>query len=69
MRIKHLREWLECLPTDYDETEIVFRTIKENKEDTENWYALDIPIAACGIDDGNNEMYFCDEKSTKIIES
>ena len=69
MKIKHLREWLDNLPKDYNETERVFRTIKENKEDTENWYALDIPIAACGIDDGNNEMYFCDENSTKIIET
>jgi len=69
MKIKHLREWLDNLPIDYNETEIVFRTIKENKEDTENWYALDIPIAACGIDDGNNEMYFCDENSAKIIET
>ena len=69
MKIKHLREWLDNLPKDFNETEIVFRTIKENKDDSENWYALDIPIAACGIDAGNNEMYFCDEKSTKVIES
>ena len=60
---------MENLPTDYDENGIVFRTIKENKVDNENWYALDISIAACGIDDGNGEMYFCDEKSAKIIES
>ena len=43
--------------------------IPKNKDDKENWYALDISIAACGIDEGNNEMYFCDEKSTKVIES
>lgn len=69
MKIKDLRQWLENLPTDYDENEIVYRTIKENKLDDENWYGLDIPIAACGIDDGNSEMYFCDNESTKIIES
>lgn len=61
MKIKHLRSWLNNLPEDYNENQIVFRTIKENKEDIENWYALDIPISACGIDEGSNEMYFCDE--------
>ena len=69
MKIKHLRAWLHILPTDYDETKIVFRTIKENKNDSQNWYALDIPIASCGIDDGNNEAYFCDQISHEVIKN
>lgn len=68
MKIKHLREWLQNLPTDYDETDIVFRKIEENKEQLDYWIAIDIPISGCGIDDGNNEMYFCDENSIKILQ-
>jgi hypothetical protein len=69
MKIKHLRKWLDNLPKDYNEAEIVFRTIKEGKNDKDNLYVLDIPIAACGIDESNNEMYFCDTQSSKAIES
>lgn len=67
MRIKHLRQWLEILPSEYDENEIVFRDFKEVKDSDDVCYALDIPIAACGIDKGNGEMFLCDEKSSKII--
>ena len=69
MKIKHLREWLDNLPEDYNDSEIVFRTKKENKYDSVNWYALDIPITACGIDDGNNEAYFSDETSHEVIKN
>lgn len=66
MKIKDLKNWLDKLPNNYDETNIVFRTIREN--DVDSWKAFDINISACGIDEGNNEMYLCDEKSAKMIE-
>ena len=44
----------------------MFRTIKEL--DNDNWGALDISITACGIDEGNNEMYLCNEESAKILD-
>ena len=39
MKIKNLRQWLENLPTDYDENGIVFRaiTIKYNDETLEGY--------------------------------
>lgn len=45
---------------------VVFRTIKDL--DNEKWGAYDIPIAASGIDDGNKELYLCNEKSCQIID-
>ena len=65
MKIKHLREWIEKLPRELDEYELVFRKIVPG--DSESWLAHDKSIAACCIDDGNNEAYFCDEKSNEII--
>jgi len=66
MKIKHLREWLETLPEELDEHDLVFRKVIPC--DTENWLAHDKPIAACGIDESNNEAYFCEEESRKVIE-
>lgn len=65
MKIKHLRKWLDTLPQELDEHDLVFRKIIPN--DAENWLAHDKPIAACGIDEGNNEAYFCDEASNEVI--
>ena len=65
MKIKHLREWLDTLPTELDENELVFRKIKPCDDD--NWLAHDIGIVACGIDEGNSEAYFCDRDSYEVI--
>ena len=44
----------------------MYRTIKE--VDDENWGAYDIPITASGVDEGNKEVYLCNEKSAKILD-
>ncbi len=65
MKIKDLREWLDLLPHELDEYNLVFRKIIPS--DVENVLAHDKPIVACGIDKENNEAYFCNEESAKVI--
>jgi len=66
MKIKQLREWVNTIPQEFDETDLVFRKIMP--KDSENWLAKDKSIAACGIDAGNNKAYFCMESDAKTIE-
>ena len=66
MTIKELRTWINNLPEEKDDNTLVFRKI--TPVDKLNWGAYDISIVACGIDEGNNEAYFCDEKSAQLIE-
>ena len=65
MKIKHLREWLGMLPDNFNDSELVFRTI--TKGEGEYLLAQDIPLSACGIDEDTKEAYFCDIDSHKII--
>jgi hypothetical protein len=67
MKIKDLREWLDIVPQELDEHDLVFRKIIPG--DAENWLASDKPIIACGIDEGTNEAYFCDEASAEVIKN
>ena len=66
MNIKELKNWINTIPDSYNSDTIVFRTIMELND--ENWSSKDIPISSCGIDEGNDEMYLCDEKSSKILD-
>ena len=66
MRVKHLREWINSLPQEIDEHDLVFRKIKPI-EGTENLIAEDHPISASGIDDGTNEAFFCNEESYMLM--
>jgi hypothetical protein len=67
MDLKGLKNWLNKLPeSEFDNYNVVYRTIKE--VDSENWGAYDIPVASCGIDEGNKEVYFCNEYSAQIID-
>lgn len=67
MNLRQLKEWInELLEDELGEYSVVFRRIKIlNKK---YWSAYDIPITASGIDDGNKELYLCDEESAKIME-
>ena len=65
MNIKDLRDWLKELPTEFDDFDLVFRKIVPLDKD--NWSAYDKTIASCGVDSGNNEVYFCDEDSHNNI--
>lgn len=66
MKIKHLREWLNALPKEEDENDLVFRKIKGD-DHSGNLLAHDKPIVGCGIDKGNNEAYFYDESSVEYF--
>ena len=67
MNLTHLKKWINELPEEeLGNYNVVFRTIKE-MDSTKNWAAYDIPIAASGIDDGNKNLYLCNEKSYQII--
>lgn len=66
MKIKYLKNWIDNLPNEFGDYNLVFRKIEEI--DSENFGALDINIVSCGIDIGNGEAYFVDDKSDKIIE-
>lgn len=68
MKVKHLREWINNLSSEFDENDVVFRKIIEELADGETWGCLDVPISAVGIDDGDNEMYLCDEETSFLIE-
>ena len=64
MKIKHLRKWLSILPTDYDEFDLVYRTIVEVDQTNEDSFVVkDELISSCGIDDDNSESYFTNEES------
>ena len=66
MKIKHLKGWLNSLPKENDECDVVFRkVIGKNGDDM---VAKDNSIDACGIDTDNNEAYLCDETTHNIIE-
>jgi hypothetical protein len=66
MKIKDLKEWLESLPKEYHEYDLVFRKI-EPSEVADHLLAYDEPIAACAIDVDNSEAYFCNEESYQLI--
>jgi len=65
MKIRDLKKWLKTLPKELNDHDLVFR--KFITGDSENWMVKDSPITACGIDVGNNEAYFCDEKSHQVM--
>lgn len=60
-----IKKWLDNLPEEFNECEMVFRKITTLDDD--NWSAFDKSIVSCGIDVGNNEAYFCDEESYNIM--
>lgn len=68
MKVKDLREWINELPQEFDENDIVFkRIIKQFNDGTLG--CLDIPLSSVGIDEEDNEMYLCDEDSSEIIDN
>lgn len=68
MRLEHLKEWVNSLPEEVLDHEVVFRKFVIIENDSENLFAKDIIVAACGIDDDTKEAYFCDKESASILE-
>jgi hypothetical protein len=68
MKLEHLKEWINSLPEEVLDHEVVFRKFVIIENDSENLFAKDINVAACGIDDDTKEAYFCDKESASIVE-
>lgn len=66
MNLLELKKWINELPEEeLGQYNIVYRKAEELYDNY--WYAMDIPIAASGVDVGDKEVYFCDEESYQII--
>lgn len=61
MTIKNVREWLEMVPIEFDEFQLVFREFKDFK-DSENYMAKDTPIVTLSIDEENQEACMFSQK-------
>lgn len=64
MTLLQLKEWLETIPPDYNETQLVFRTITQSADNT---FVHDNPITACGIDIDNLETFFVNHESALLL--
>ncbi len=68
MKVKDLREWINELPQEFDENDVIFRRIIKQLNDG-TLECLDIPLSGVGIDEEDNEMYLCDEYSSEVIDN
>ena len=51
MKLDQLKEWINSLPEEVLNCEVVYRNFVMIENDSENLFAKDINIAACGIDE------------------
>jgi hypothetical protein len=66
MKLKEMKEWLQKLPTEMDEYEIVLGEL--GQIDSDYWYRQDAPIAAMDVDRESKEiliMRMSDKELTK----
>lgn len=66
MKLKEMKEWLQKLPTEMDEYEIILGEL--GQIDSEYWYRQDAPIAAMDVDRESKEiliMRMSDKELTK----
>lgn len=68
MKIKHLKKWLEGISAEFDDHELVFREVVCENDNDGYMIAKDNPVHACGVDEDNDEVYFCDIETHHIIE-
>ncbi len=61
MNTKELRDWLMSLPEQFDEYEVILRTVisSENLTDDTKYTVHDQGIVGAGIDLDNNECFVC----------
>lgn len=68
MKLYDLKGWINSLPDEVLNHDVVFRNFMVIENDKENLFAKDVHIAACGIDDATQEAYFCDKESAMILD-
>ena len=67
MKLKDLREWLEMIPAEYDDCQLVFREIIEMDVETPEFLvAVDDPITAATIDTESRAACFYNSESYKL---
>lgn len=63
MKLKELKTWINSLPSELLDGNVVFREYGKLEVNNHN-YALDKPIVTCFVDEDNNEICLLDEKSS-----
>ncbi len=66
MKVKDLREWLKIVPEEYDDCELMFRTITPIP-DSDELMAGDDPIVGASIDISSREACLYNRESQEII--
>jgi hypothetical protein len=66
MKVKNIREWVNSLPEEFDEYNMVYRKINKSEDDG-NIYVFDMPIVSASVDEENKEMCVSDDDTTKLI--
>ena len=69
MTVEEMRLWLAQIPEEYNSSQLVWRVITPNPDDSKTWVITDESIAGSGIDVSTNDMYFCDFETANIIET
>lgn len=64
MKLKEMKEWLQKLPTEMDEYEIVLGEL--GQIDSEYWYRQDAPIAAMDVDTESKEILIMRMSDTEL---
>lgn len=65
---KELKEWVNNLPEDFDNYQLVFRNIYLPENDNDIWFAKDTPIISLDVDENTQEICLFDNKSANLIE-
>lgn len=67
MKIKELKEWIDSLPDEFNEFELVYREYGDFPDD--KYYAKDIPINGAIIDEETHELSFMNDNSFNFYEN
>ena len=66
LKVKDLRDWLKVVPEEYDDCQVVYRTIMPATDNTDELMALDEIITGASIDVGEREACFFNETSYQL---
>ena len=66
LKVKDLREWLKVVPEEYDDCQVVYRTIMPATDNSDQLMALDEIITGASIDADEREACFFNEESYRL---
>lgn len=67
MKLKDLKQWINTLPSDTLDGNVVFREYGQLEINNHN-YTIDKPIITCCVDSTTNEICLLDERSSEELE-